>query len=181
MRRKRAIEEFILEHGDRAFQTAYRLCGRAEDAGDLVQEAFCRVLAEWERYDSKCPLDAWFFTILRRTFLDSQKLHERRFVVSLDAPAPTNGDATYLELMPMHEEPVLDRLEREETIGFVRRTLKRLNRNQRTVLTLWHLRGMKYEEIAEALDLPIGTVRSRISRARGAFRRKAACRMEGLG
>jgi len=175
--RKRAIADFIAANGDRAYRAAYRLCGRADDAGDLVQESFCRVLAGWDRYDPARPLGTWFFTILRNTYLDSRKEHGRRFAVSLYAPG--SGGETYLELLPAADEPVLARLEREETIRFVRESLKRLKRRHRTVLTLWHLRGMTYQGVAETLDLPVGTVRSRISRAREAFRREAARWMRG--
>lgn len=171
---KRGFEAFVLGHSERAFQFAYSLCGRAEDASDLVQAAFCRLLSEWDSYDPTRPLNAWFFTILRNIFLDSQKLHHRRAAVSLDAPGPGSGDASYQELLPNAEEPILDRLEREETIAFVRRTLKRLNSHHRAVLTLCDLRRLRYDEAAGALKVPIGTVRSRMSRARKAFRRKFA-------
>lgn len=163
-------------YGERAFQFAYRLSGNIEEAKDLVQEAFRRLLDRWERYDPSQPLDAWFFTILRHLFLDGRKRYERRHAVSLDRPpAGRDEDASsYSDVLADREEAVLDRLQREEAAAEVRRALDGLSFEHRAVLVLCDMEQMSYEEIARTLAVPLGTVRSRVNRARAALRRRLA-------
>ena len=171
------FQRFVREYGERAFQFAYRLTGNIEEAKDLVQESFYRVLRSWDRYDRSRSLEAWFFTILRHAFLDGRKRYERRHAVSLDRTVrPCGGEEakTYEELLPDNEQTVLEGLERDEVAQEVRRTLDRLPYDHRVVLTLCDMEGHSYEEISKVLDVPVGTVRSRISRARLAFRREMA-------
>ncbi len=170
------FERLIRDYGERAFQFAYRLSGNAEEAKDCVQEAFFRVLRSWEKYDETRSLDAWFFTILRHVFLDGRRRYERRMGVSLDASIVSeDGEAgTFVDLFPVEEESMLRRLERKEAGEAVRRTLDSLSYEHRVELTLCDMEAMNYEEIARVLEVPAGTVRSRISRARRAFRRKMA-------
>jgi len=174
VRGRRTFEDFVRRYRKRAFRFAYRLCGRADEADDLVQEAFRRVLSEWHRYDPSRPLSTWYFTILRHLFLDNRKRHERRRAVPHEWSAANGGvsGVHYAELLPQREDAVLEQLEREETALLVRRTLRRLNCEHRAVLTLCCLQGLKYKEAAQALDVPLGTVRSRVSRARTAFRQR---------
>ncbi len=171
------FQRFVCEFGERAFQFAYRLTGNIEEAKDLVQESFYRVLRSWDRYDRSRSLEAWFFTILRHVFLDGRKRYERRHAVSLNRPVRPSGReeaTTYDELLSDQEEAVLELLERAEAAEGVRRTLDRLAYDHRVVLTLCDMEGHSYEEISRVLDVPVGTVRSRISRARLAFRREMA-------
>ncbi len=168
------FERLIREYSERAFQFAYRLSHNPEEAKDCVQEAFFRVLRSWEKYDETRSLEAWFFTILRHVFLDGRRRYERRMGVSLDASIVSEGGeaGTFLDLLPAEEEGMLQRLERREAGEAVHRVLDAMSYEHRVVLTLCDMEAMNYEEIAQVLDVPAGTVRSRISRARQAFRRK---------
>lgn len=169
------FKRFVSEFGERAFHFAYRLTGNIEEAKDLVSESFYRVLRSWDRYDRSRSLAAWYCTILRHVFLDGRKRYERRYAVSLDRSARPGGSeeaATYDELLSDQEETVIERLERAEVAEEVRRTLDRLAYDHRVVLTLCDMEGLSYDEMSMILDVPVGTVRSRISRARLAFRRE---------
>jgi len=174
VRGRRTFEDFVRLYRKKAFRFAYQLSKDSDEANDLVQEAFRRALSEWRRYDPARPLAAWYFAILRHLFLDSRKRHERRRAGPHDWSAVNSGVSRvhYAELLPPKEDAALDQLEREETALLVRRTLRRLNCEHRAVLTLCGLQGLKYKDAAEALDVPLGTVRSRISRARTAFRQR---------
>ncbi|OGR58302.1 MAG: hypothetical protein A2X36_06570 [Elusimicrobia bacterium GWA2_69_24] len=178
-----ALERLIREYGDRAFQFAFRLSGNVEESKDLVQDAFFRVLRSWGSYDAARSLDAWFFRILRNVFLDARKKYETLHGVSLDAgPAGVaEEDLTYGDLLPDGEAAFLDALERSESIEKVQRTLAALSYEHRVVLSLCDMDGLNYEEISKVLDIPIGTVRSRVSRARIAFKRRLAVRLGGRG
>jgi len=165
------LESFVKEYGERAFQFAYRLCGNAEESKDLVQEAFYRLLRSWDRYDPSQELDAWFFTIMRNIFRDHCKRFDHRNVVSLDEnPSGSDGDGSYADMMPSEEGLILDQLERKEAAGSVRDALAALSFEHRTALTLCDVEGLSYEEISRVTDAPVGTVRSRVSRAREALK-----------
>jgi RNA polymerase sigma-70 factor (ECF subfamily) len=164
------MERLVTEYGERAFQFAYRLTGNAEDARELVQEAFYRVLRNWDGYDHNQPLENWFFTILRHLFLDGLRRYDRANVLSLDAPQE-EADEEFAEILEDRADVLLEALEREESGRSVRRAFQRLTAEHRAALTLADLDGMTYEEIAKVLRCPVGTVRSRVSRARDALKR----------
>ena len=168
------LERFINEYAERGFQFAFRLCGNVEEAKELSQEAFFRLIRRWEQYDSSQPLESWFLTVLRNVYYDSVKRHERCRTVPLDAPVvlgEPEGPA-YADVLADGSEALLEKLERREAGREVREALDSLSEEHRAVLTLCDMQGLSYEEIAEVLDCPLGTVRSRVSRARSAFKRK---------
>lgn len=171
-------ESFVREYGGKAFCIAYHLEGNVEEAKDLVQDAFCRLLKSWDRYDASRPLEGWFATILRNIFLDGRKRYDRRHVCSLDrAPEPSGEDGQEepsrgADALPDGSEPFLDALSRRETVEAVRKALKRLSCEHRAVLALCDAQGQGYESIARTLGVPVGTVRSRLSRARIALRKE---------
>ena len=166
------IERLVKDYGERAFQFAFRLTGNADDARELVQESYYRVLRNWERYDTSQPLENWFFSILRHVFLDGlRKFDKQGNVASLDAPVEDARDKSYDEVLEDRADRVLEALERQESVRAVRDAMERLTAEHRGVLTLADLEGLSYEEISQVLDCPVGTVRSRVSRARLALKR----------
>ena len=166
--RTELVGRLVRDHGENAFRFAYRLTGNADESRDLVQEAYRRVLARHDQYDPAQPLGHWFFRILRHLFLDAAKRYDRRNAVSLDEPLAVDeeGPRYYADVLPDGEQEVLRELERAESGRVVRRALSRLPVEQRAVLTLCDVQGLSYEEIGRVMDCPLGTVRSRISRAR---------------
>lgn len=174
---KLMLEGFIEEYSEKGYQFAYHLCGREDEAKELVQEAFVRVLRHWERCDRSQSQENWFLTILRNLYYDSLKRYERRNTVSWDAPLGRgeNEGRTLAELVAdERDEAMLDRLERQEASAEVRAVLNSLAAEHKAVLILCDMQALSYEEIAEVLDCPVGTVRSRLYRARAAFRRALA-------
>lgn len=165
------VAGLIRDYGERAFKFAYRLTGDVEEAKDLVQEAYRKVLSRWETFDPDEPLANWFFTILRHLYLDGSRRAKTRDIVSLDSPI--GGDAqeplTVGDAVAGPEE-VLEALERRESREAVRRALAALPRDQRATVMLCDGEGLSYEEIGRVLGCPPGTVRSRLSRARVALR-----------
>ena len=168
------MERLVAEHAEHGYQFAYQLCGNSEDARELVQEAFYRVFRNWDSYDSSQPLDSWFLTILRNVYVDNVKRAERRHGVHLDMVLrPDHEDSSTLadSLPDRNEEAVLDRLARESELAEVHRALKSLKTEYQAILTLFDVQGLGYEQIAEVLDCPLGTVRSRLNRARAALKK----------
>ena len=167
------MERLVEEHSERGYQFAYGLCGNSEEAKELVQEAFFRVFRSWDRYDPSQPLESWFLTILRNIYVDSVKRYEHRCAVRLDAtlrPEAEDGATLAESLADPNEEAVLERLAREGELADVRRALDRLTSEHKAILTLFDVEGLGYGQIAEALDCPLGTVRSWLSRARAALK-----------
>lgn len=165
-----SFERLVADYGERAFQLAFHLTGNVEDARDLVQEVFYKALRGWREFDASRPVESWLFTILRNVYLDGLRRSARREFVSLDEPVEEDGDRVCETLAQPGADALLEALEREESGRAVRVALKRLVPEQRAVLCLADMDGLSYAEVAEVLDCPVGTVRSRISRARTALK-----------
>jgi RNA polymerase sigma-70 factor (ECF subfamily) len=164
-----ALERFVEEFGDHAYSFAFSLCGNEEDARELVQNAFVKIFDKAASFDAAQSLESWYMTVLMNLFLDGTRRWERKRGVSLDEPL---GDGlTVADSVPdAREEALLDRLERTEESERVQRALAGLTKDSRAVLMLIDVNGMGYEEAARALGWPLGTVRSRVSRARASLR-----------
>lgn len=161
-------EQLILQETPKAYQFAMRLTRNPEESKELVQEASYRVLLNRDSYDATKPGTGWFHVILHNLFIDSRRAVEHRYGVSLNAPS---GDGlSYHELIPSNEIGVSERLEREEEWETVRRISRKLQKDLVAVLKLVDMQGLSYDEAARALSIPAGTVRSRLYRARQAFR-----------
>ena len=167
------LENFIQAYGERAFKFAFKLSGNVEDARELVQEAFYRVLLAWDRYDESKPLKPWFFSILRNAFLDSQRRLQQRKWVALDAPVDGVKGTCYGDILSDDDGNLTRGIEDAEAERTVRQALGRLRADDRDVIELREVNGMSYEDIARSLGVPVGTVRSRVFRARRALRNQS--------
>lgn len=176
------LERFIDEYADRGYEFALALSGDPEEAKELVQEAFVRAFDHWPQYDRSQAFEGWFLGILRNLYRDGLKRYERRHGVSLDAPLESeDGQVTAAEaLADARDEAALARLERQAAGEEVREALEALSPEHRAVLTLSDMQGLSYEDLAQALGCPLGTVRSRLNRARRAFRRELTARAKEL-
>lgn len=166
-----ALDAFVQNYGPRAFAKAYYLTRNRDDAHDLVQEAFQRLSEYWEQYESPRRITCLFVVILRNTFIDQRRT--RKCLYSLDQE--TDGELGYHDIIPHPEPDVLDQLIREETARKVKGCLKKLRPMYQRVLTLADLEGKQYGVVADELDIPLGTMKSRLSRARESFRKHANC------
>lgn len=175
---RNSLERFVVEYGDRAYGFAFGLCGNEADARDIVQESFLRLFAKADMYDESQPLETWFLSILKNLYRDGLRRWERRSRISLDAPVGDEGLTVADSLADAREEALLDRLEREESSARVRRALEALTPDARAVLALVDMENVGYEDAAETLGVPLGTLRSRLNRARAALR-KRLLEMEG--
>jgi RNA polymerase sigma-70 factor (ECF subfamily) len=167
------VRQLVAQQGPKALGFAYSLTGSKEDAQDMVQESLGRVVERWSSYDSARPLPPWFFKILKNTCLDDRKRTRHRRRLSLDMGINEGIDgavATHLEALASDSRCPLDNLIRQEESAATRQVLSRLPPAHRKVLKLCGMEGFKYDEAAKALGVPVGTVRSRMHRAKRAFR-----------
>lgn len=143
---------------------------------DLSQEVFLRVYRGLQGFQGDCALGTWIHRITLNVCISELRqrkaLKRDKPTVSIHAPRKgDDGDGFYLEPRDAVQGPA-DEIERRELYAACRRAIHELPDLWRVILTLRDLEGRSYEEIAETLDLPIGTVRSRLHRARARVRRK---------
>jgi len=153
-------EEIARDHGRFIYTVAYRLTGNPDDAQDLVQEVLVRVQRGLATYEPG-SLHGWLGRITTNAFLDDVRRKKRR-------PSEALPDEPDLVLPPAPSAD--DALAAATLSGDITDALAALKEEFRTPMVMCDLIGMTYEEISEALDVPIGTVRSRIHRARSSLR-----------
>lgn len=153
-------EEVARRYGRFLFTVAYRLTGNQDDAHDLVQEVLLRVRRGLETYRPG-SMEGWLSRITTNVFLDEVRRRKRRPLGALPddpdrvlPPAPAPEDALAGSVLPDH----------------VQAALLRLPDDYRAAVVLCDVAGLSYAEIAESLDVPVGTVRSRIHRGRALLR-----------
>lgn len=170
------FRDLMERHGDKIYNFAWRLAGNESDARDLTQEAFARAFQHRDRFDFTRPFDAWVCRILHNHFLDNVRRYEHRRSISYDAPT---------ESLPLTETLVgrdpnpLDALMREERDRSVQRALNLLPPLYRSAVILCDLENYSYETIAEILECPLGTVRSRLHEGRRLLRQFFAAEAAG--
>ncbi len=152
------FEQLALPLLDSLYNFARWLCGDAEEARDLVQETFLKALKGFGSFHEGTNFRAWIFRILRNTFLTSRTGLERRSTDQED-------EEGFEESVVTHETPELTLIRRADT-ELVQRAIAQLPVAFREVLLLADIEEMKYQEVADALTIPIGTVMSRLARAR---------------
>jgi RNA polymerase sigma-70 factor (ECF subfamily) len=160
-----AFGELVLAYQDRLYNTLYRLLGSAEDARDVVQEAFVQAFVKLESFRGS----AAFYTWLYRIAFNLAMSHRRRQkpTASLDFSRSEHG------VEPVDGQPTPEaHAARHDRARLVHAALAELADEFRQVVVLRELEGCRYEEIAEILNLPIGTVRSRLFRARMTLRER---------
>ncbi|MGE0517308.1 MAG: RNA polymerase sigma factor [Hyphomicrobiaceae bacterium] len=126
------------------------------DADDLVQAAYERALTSLDQFHPGSRLDNWMFTIVRNIWIDNMRAKARR-------PEVTSTDLT--ESIP-YQDRITERAEARSDLLVLSKVMMELSSDQLSVLTLVVVNGCTYEEAAEILDVPKGTVMSRLSRAR---------------
>jgi len=155
---KKALGELVERHKKSAYRMALGLVGNRDDAHDISQEAFIRVYRSAGTYDESQPFRPWFYTIianLSRTWLRKRSRRENR-MVDVD-------DVSYLLVDERDPEKVTIH---RETVARLNQALLQLSFADREIITLQHFRGMSYDEIADLLGIPKGTVMSRLYYAR---------------
>jgi len=152
----RAFEELVIAYQHRVFGVALRMLRNRSEAEEIAQEVFLRVHGAVEDFRGEAKLSTWLYAITSRLCLNRLAAGERRVA--------REGQET-LERLTADVDPAAQ-LERGELEAALQRAITELPEERRIVVVLRDLEGLPYEEIAEALDLPINTVRSRLHRAR---------------
>lgn len=159
-------DEFLEKHGRLVYNLALRLVGNPADAEDLAQEALLRALKALPRFREEASASTWVYRITVNAWKNRVRSEKRRgFWRMLPLGAVLRDEDEGAE--PAAEEPPLDAgLQSRETADAVHKALMELDAESREVVVLRDMEGLPYERIAEALEVPVGTVKSRLSRAR---------------
>jgi RNA polymerase sigma-70 factor (ECF subfamily) len=169
-----AWRELVTRHTRRVFGLAYRFTGRVDEAEDLTQEVFVKVYQTLGRYrESDGPFGGWLMAVARNHAIDNYRRRKQERLRRADDPA-------VLETVAARDEHPIAGLEREERSRLVHSGLRALPPDLRLPLVLCDLQGLPYEEIASALGIPLGTVKSRINRARVELAKRLLGRHRGL-
>jgi RNA polymerase sigma-70 factor (ECF subfamily) len=165
------FERLVRVHQDRLYRFARRLTGNREDAEDLVQQGLLEAYVAFDRFQPGTHFDRWMFRIIRHTYLDTVRSQSRVTVESLEGGWESHdGEVMPREIADTRSGPE-DEVLAEMLSEPLQRALDALPSEYRSVVLLAELEEMSYEEVARALGCPVGTVRSRLHRARNLLRR----------
>jgi RNA polymerase sigma-70 factor (ECF subfamily) len=164
-----ACAELVAENQRMVFQLAFHLLGDYEEARDLSQDVFLQVFRTLDRFRGQSALRTWIYRIAVNLARNRQRWWRRRLrsdQVSLDAHVEQHGDDVLTDASATPEAAFWQK----ETAARVWQALEALPFEQRTAIVLRELDGLSYEDIAFSLGIAIGTVKSRLTRAREALR-----------
>ena len=164
----RAFDQLVLQHQQTVFAVALRMLGSRDEAQDIAQDAFVRAFRGLGSFRQEAKLSTWLVSITMNLCRNRRRWWMRRrrvIVASLDDSG--NGDERALkdEIADLAPSPAL-LAERSDQKRVIMAALQTLDEEDRMVIVLRDIQGYAYEEIAEALGWPLGTVKSRLSRAR---------------
>ncbi len=165
----RAFEMIVERYQVRLLNFVYRMIGDRERAEDLVQEAFLRVYRHLDRFDRSRRFSTWIYTIASNLAKNELRNRGRSPLVTFERQArPETGEAPPLEIEARGTRPD-DMFEQRRLKTLVDSTVSRLALHHREVFVLRELEGKSYEEIADIMHCNLGTVKSRLNRARQSF------------
>lgn len=156
--KKKQMEELVSSHYRSLFAFAYRLSGSVQEAEDLTQETFCQAQSKLDQLRDSNKARSWLFTILRNGYLHRVRAQKMENRVPLDDIAE----------LPDRLPETLPQADPEK----LQQALGELAESFRTPLILFYFEDFSYREIAEQMDLPLGTIMSRLARARAYLRNR---------
>ena len=166
---KNALNELIRKYQDRSYQYAFRLTRNQDEACDVVADAFLRVNNAIKNFKGNSAFSTWLYRIVTNCYLDRRKRDRSKIMVSMDATLQHDQEEITRELEDTGDTPA-DTAERNQREVMLQKALNKLPEFQKAMIIMFHAEQQTYEEIAEALDLPLGTVKSRLNRARISLR-----------
>jgi len=170
-----AFDQLVNRYWDRIYAMVNQLLRNAEDAEEVTQDAFIRAHRGLGSFRGESAFSTWLYQIatnLARNRYWYWWRRKRDKSVSFDAPIGPDNETTIAELIPAEQETPEDATVTQEFVNRVAACMEMLNEKHREILILRNVQSLSYEEIAEILGISIGTVKSRIARARESLREK---------
>ena len=154
-----AFGELFRKYEKRVFRVARRMCGSDDEAWDITQDAFIRAMQAMDRYDTQYRFFTWIYRITTNLAINYAKKKMRRHEVHFDEAYSAEGQQVI-------EDNVADIAVSEQLLGAVSKAVEKLTPALKAVFVLRIDQQLSYSEIAESLDIALGTVMSRLNRAR---------------
>jgi len=161
---EKAFAEILGRYRGAIYNLCYRMTRNSEDARDLGQEVFIKVFNLLDRFDESYAFSSWLFRIATNHCIDHLRRNRLRFV-ALEGTSGQDGEEYELQLPDGGPEPDMV-LQRKEAMARLEEVVADLPPHYKTITLLRHDQQLSYEEIAQILQLPIGTVKARIHRGR---------------
>nr|AIA15056.1 RNA polymerase sigma factor, sigma-70 family [uncultured bacterium] len=175
-----AFDSLVRSHEKRVYNFAYRLCGNYDEANDVCADAFVRVFQAIRLFRGNANFSTWLFRIVINVYLDRRKRARNKQHLSLEEYIDLEESVLVRQIEDTSPTP--DRVaEDHERRDMLQGAITTLPDYQRAMIVLYHTEGKSYEEIAEMLSLPLGTVKSRMNRARLMLREKLEPLKEHFG
>jgi len=175
-----AFEQLISKYQQKVYNIAYRLMGNPHDANDLAQEALIKVFKSIKNFRGDASFGTWVYHIIINVCRDELRKRSRYHVSSLDEPFNGEDGPINKEVADLSASP--ERIyEQKESGEYLQGLINSLNPEYRMVVIMRETLGYSYEEIATELDINLGTVKSRLNRARKYLRDRIMKDMEPNG
>ncbi|MCK5175234.1 MAG: sigma-70 family RNA polymerase sigma factor, partial [Planctomycetes bacterium] len=170
-----ALAKLILRYQDRIFNTILKICGNYQDAAELTQETFVKLIEKVGTFKGQSSFYTWLFRIAVNLTLNYCKRRGKVKYISLDKLIGADGQSGKKELVSFLKDKSMcdpaELTEKKEIEEILLGALERLDDKCRTIIVLRDIEDMSYEQISDALDIELGTVKSRLSRSRMRLRR----------
>ena len=170
-----AFDEMVTRYWDRIYSMVHQLLRNQQDAEEVTQDAFIRAHRGLANFRGESAFSTWLYQIatnLARNRYWYWWRRKRDKSISFDAPLGAENDSTLADLIPAEQETPEDATVTQEFVGRVAECMEELNEKHREILILRNVQNLAYEEIADILGISVGTVKSRIARARESLREK---------
>jgi len=168
-----AFEQLVTRYWDRIYGMVHQLLRNQQDAEEVTQDAFIRAHRGLVNFRGDSAFSTWLYQIatnLARNRYWYWWRRKRDKSISFDAPVSGDNDTTLAELIPAEQETPEDATVTQEFVNRIAECMDKLNEKHREILVLRNVRNLAYEGIAEILGISVGTVKSRIARARESLR-----------
>ena len=170
---RKAFEELVRMYKDQVYLLCYRLTNNHADAQDLAQDVFIKAYTGLNTFRHEADFGTWLHRIAVNQWINLSRKAKGNTFISINAPLATNqGEEVFRELAAAAEGDPQQVYEQVEIQGLVREAMDKLLPEHRTVLVLREFQGHSYEEISSIIGCSLGTVKSRINRARQALKEK---------
>ncbi|HOX26588.1 MAG TPA: sigma-70 family RNA polymerase sigma factor [Candidatus Krumholzibacteria bacterium] len=169
-----AFQEILARYRAPIYNLCWRMTRNDEDARDLAQEIFIKTFTLLDRFDEQFAFSSWLFRIATNHCIDHLRRHRLRFL-SVERDGGGDDEEAEMQIAAVGPEPDVE-LERREALERLEEVIGELPPHYRVITLLRHDQQLSYEEIAESLRLPLGTVKARIHRARNMIQQLLAAR-----
>jgi RNA polymerase sigma-70 factor (ECF subfamily) len=169
-----SFEKLVLKYRNRIFNLCYRMLGIYDEADDCAQEVFLKVYLSLGNFRGESSFSTWVYRIAMnacKNKLVTAEYRHRKRTLRLDDPLPTADGEVRIEIKDESSSPALE-LEKKEKDSLIQGAIEALPEDQRQMVVLRDVEGLSYEEIVRVSGFTMGTVKSKLSRARAALSEK---------